>query len=333
MSSIKKRHHFVSRFYLKGFVDPRNVPYIWIYEKGCNEVRKASSKDIAVIEDFYSFRKIDGTKNIDSFENFFQILEENAAPSIKKILKEEKITNEERSHLSTFIALQFLRVPSFRNDIKEMIESEIVSHQKGLASEKNRFTDYLDSFGPAKEEILAGTDEEELRSYIIDGKYKVRVDKDRSLLYIYELLFSIGSTIHQFYWNFLISPNSYKFVTCDNPFFYFDPKKSLSQQKGVGLMSPNTELSFPLSKDIAILATSKYSTDEYKNVSDKMVKEINRRTVISAQRFVFSSHKYNGLNKLIKEFENFRPKNIVEHFPSSDGILNQYSRVIVEDPK
>lgn len=60
---MKKRHHYLPKFYLEEFVDPRNSPYIWIYEKGQSQIRKANATNIAVKKDFYTYTTIYGKRD------------------------------------------------------------------------------------------------------------------------------------------------------------------------------------------------------------------------------------------------------------------------------
>jgi len=44
---MKKRNHFIPVFYLKGFVDPHNEPFLWQYERDCKAIKKVTPKNIA----------------------------------------------------------------------------------------------------------------------------------------------------------------------------------------------------------------------------------------------------------------------------------------------
>jgi hypothetical protein len=72
VTAKKKRHHYIPRFYLEGFVDPLNKPYIWVYEKGNPNIIKATAENVAVRKHYYSFVTAGG--NEDSFEDIFGIV-------------------------------------------------------------------------------------------------------------------------------------------------------------------------------------------------------------------------------------------------------------------
>ena len=72
-----------------------------------------------------------------------------------------------------------------------------------------------------------------------------------------------------------------RFVTSDNPAFFFE---------GLGLGSPDSELTFPLSPELALLADwqgTPFSTSVF-GAKPGLVREVNRRVVSGAERFIFS---------------------------------------------
>ncbi len=329
MAKLKKQH-IVPVFYLKGFVNPADDPYIWMYEKGNREIRKVSVKDAAVHSNYYSFEREDGTTDKHTFEEGFSRIEETVAPSIKKVLNNEPINNEERSHISVFMALSFLRVPSFRNGIKKVMEAhhkEMTIHQ---ARDKESFEKMMKKIQEETGEDFG--DIEKLREEIIEGKYGVEIDNYRSLGLLLNSLTPVADAIHALYWNFLIAPRGGKFVTCDNPFFYINPLRKLTDQKGTGLWTEHTEITFPLSKDIAILAMKKNQFDKIIKVNKNKVGIINMRTVISADRFIYSSRKSNKLLRLVIKYQGVRPVLKEEYFHRENGLLSAQTREIVTEP-
>lgn len=320
------RHHYLPQSYLKGFIDPNNKPYVWIYEKGGDLIKPASVRHIAVHKNYYSFKKEDGTTNRHSFETGFEKIESITAPAIKKIINYEDLRGLDRSHVATFLSLSMLRVPSFRDNIKSIIESDYKAYSKHLASDENRFEDFTKS---AKNEVgLSNIELDELRTYVLKGEYKIEVDKDRSLGFILSNIFEIAQAIHSLDWNFWVAPNRYKFVTCDNPLFYFNPQRKLFDQKGVGFQDRQVELSFPLSKDIAIFASWKLKNGKYININENKVKEINRRTIISANRFIYSSKKSNIIRRIVEKYENIKPIMNIEFLNNNGEFISILSRNI-----
>jgi hypothetical protein len=55
MKTIKKRHHYLPEFYLRGFADPGSSS-LWMYQKNCETVKPISPHNAAVITFYYSFK-------------------------------------------------------------------------------------------------------------------------------------------------------------------------------------------------------------------------------------------------------------------------------------
>ena len=79
-------------------------------------------------------------------------------------------------------------------------------------------------------------------------------------------------------WAYLHSPRS-QFLTCDNPVCFFE---------GEGLRSQTAELAFPISSEVAMLATrTRRFANMVLNAKSTGVKEINRRIARNTDRFLF----------------------------------------------
>jgi len=80
-------------------------------------------------------------------------------------------------------------------------------------------------------------------------------------------------------WRFLTFDGQPAFLTSDNPVFYF---------AGIGLAKPESEITFPISSHITLWATWRQDLLEgYFPTTERVVKEINRRTASNATRYVF----------------------------------------------
>jgi hypothetical protein len=99
----------------------------------------------------------------------------------------------------------------------------------------------------------------------------------------------------QMMWRFLYVDREIGFVTCDNPVFFFE---------GIGIGHQQSELSFPISSRIALHASWRTDIPEgYFPVSKEGVREINRRTVNNATRYIFYSVKDRRISNMAE-----RPK-------------------------
>lgn len=303
---IKKRHHYIPRFYLYGFVDPHNEPYVWVYEKGNEKIIKSTSKDIAVKKHYFSFLTLDGERDSDTLENIISGLESNTPSVFKNIVEEKSLREEDKIYFATFLALMMVRVPNFRKNVENATGESIKKINIIQASNKKFFEDMIRQFEKDTGKKI-NMSIEEFRKWILDGKYNIKVNPQFSLAMIISFVNELSHIFLGMKWTFIKSTEEYKFLTGDNPLFYCDPTHDPNSFYGVGLLNKNVEVTFPISKDLALFASWKGETGHIQG-KNKIVKEINRRTVLSALRFVFSSEKSDIINKFIQKYVGSAPK-------------------------
>jgi len=301
----KERHHYLPEFYLEGFVNPSDSPYMWVYEKGNPEIKKASVRDVAVQKHYYSFITQEGQRDSETFENFLAFIENKAAPVFKKIKKQENLSEEERSWFAIFLASLMTRVPNFRESIEESAAEVIKRINLKMASDPESFKSMIESFENETGNKV-GPLIEDLQKFILEGKYKIRVDPQFSL-YMMTLINDFGPIFHEMNWTIFTS-DDYRFITSDNPLFYDDPSHDPQSPFGVGLLNKNLRLTFPVTKELALLATWSKGKCRYSKVPNKLVRSINRRTIHSAFKFIFSSEKSDDLNNLAQKYKESSPK-------------------------
>jgi len=90
--------------------------------------------------------------------------------------------------------------------------------------------------------------------------------------------------IHTMFWRIVEVPTSTPILTSDNPAFFFN---------GYGIGSPESEVTFPVSPHLVLMGCRQGPPGEVTRVRAKrpIAKEINRRMVVGATRFVFAMKK------------------------------------------
>jgi hypothetical protein len=269
----KRRHHYIPRFYLEGFIDSVNQPYIWIYEKGDPIVRKATIDDIAVQKDYYSFIDIYGKKDTETYENALAEVESKLAPAFKKIKNHGSLTNEDKGAFAVFLGLILTRVPNFRENIQKTAGELLKAMSKILASNSANFRSYVKKIENDIGEKI-GMPLDDLRKFVLEGKYSIHVDPQHSLPML-TLAGNLAPIFCDMKWAFFKTTDSDKFVTSDNPLFRVDPTYQPGLLSGMGLLNKNIEVTLPMSKDLAFLGTWGKSEGYYQADND-FIKEINR---------------------------------------------------------
>lgn len=85
-------------------------------------------------------------------------------------------------------------------------------------------------------------------------------------------------------WHILPAPPSVRYVTCDTPAHYFE---------GLGVGRPDSEFTFSVSKSLAMIGERRCGSGNmrFEKPNAQFAKEVNRRTLSHAERFVFASKK------------------------------------------
>lgn len=313
MKTIKKRHHYLPEFYLRGFANPPSS-CLWMYQKNCESVKPILPHDAAVKTFYYSFKNEIGELDSDTIENMMADIEGISAPIFKKIENKEKLTEDERRTFSLFLAFIRIRVPNFRENIENSGAEVIKMTMKDFASNEERFRlileDYKKSTG---KEITIPVDR--LRNFALnDSGYKVKLEPIFSLFVGVNMAIKLSDIINEMKWDFRLSTKDNAFITSDNPLAIYDPYDDSGVQ--AGLLLKKTILTFPITRNISLYAY--WSNDryiEYKHARNNEVKKINRMTVINSRRFVYAPDKLIGIKSLVRKYSNYVPKIEVIHNP------------------
>lgn len=132
-----KKEHFVSRFYLRRF---SNGGRINVYDEALGKSFASNVRDVASERFFYGLPQLDAMAGTSqAVEKYFHPFEEAASSAIRDLLNGAErgeaalVTQEIRTDLSLFLALQYLRTRETRE--------VIVQSGDGLA--KELFLDFM----------------------------------------------------------------------------------------------------------------------------------------------------------------------------------------------
>ena len=96
-------------------------------------------------------------------------------------------------------------------------------------------------------------------------------------------------------WRIIEKSGQQHFIISDNPAVYF-------RAEGYGLGGPETEVVMPISPTIALHGSYNTCHPSFSRmtVNDKTVREVNKRIVRDATRFVFTHERAMWLSKILK---------------------------------
>jgi hypothetical protein len=255
-------YHYLPQYYLKGFAISDD--YLWSYEKGSGTKYCGQTKGIANITNLYS----------PKMETFLaNKIEAPANRVLDKIRRRDKVTDEDKVVFAKYMSVMLKRVPALKDRLKEMAPDLANKISNGL----NQQIDKMASHQPSKAEFY----EKGRKSIkaILESYTKSPPDTIWWQNIPPERTPKVTAVLEKMKWTFLFFDEGPSFLTCDNPVFYF---------KEIGIGRPNSEVTFPISPNIVLIATWKKDYSEgYAETNKQVVREINRRTAYNANRFIF----------------------------------------------
>jgi len=147
MTGTADNQHFVPQFYLRGFAIPGEKSLIWEYDKQKGQYAKSPKSIRSACSRHRYYRQVreGGTEEPDMLEHgFSRELERKVAPLYRSLLSrladgkdEVQLTPAEYGRFCYSVAIQYTRVPSFRDKMAlfmkirgEQIFDQIVESQR-----------------------------------------------------------------------------------------------------------------------------------------------------------------------------------------------------------
>ncbi len=270
--------HYLPQYYLKGFCDPATPSTIYRYERGSQDVIEASVKAVAQEKGYYS----------PDVETYLANQIEGPANGVLRKLRERRaISPDDKLILSKYMATMLKRVPHSKERLRAHAPESMKPVLDSLETELLRLAEE----DPTKRDLVERR-RVEIRK--IEEEFQREVPKDIWLAIIPpEATPGMLAAINTMTWLFWTCPKGIRFVTGDNPVFHFER---------IGIGKPESEISFPISCDIALWATWRTDLpDGFREANQRLVREFNRRTISAASRYVLSSLREQWLVKMMNK--------------------------------
>lgn len=276
-------HHYVPRRLLQKFALPDRAGMVWQHDKQNKTAVAAAISQVAQERDFYS----DETEDRLHYD-----VEKPGGNAVEKILDKKRLKPDEVSSLMLHIGTMIRRVPFHRQWAAE-IGKDLFPN--ALAETRQNAYQYVKAYatyhGHRNEWI-----EERIREVdSICDRYAQETPKwaidQMNDPFPREVI--VGALLDMT-WRIVESSGPQFFVISDNPVAYF-------RWEGYGLGGKETELVFPLSPSIALHGSRQrqHASLTRFRASQRIVREINKRIVSQASRFVFTHDNPYWLSKLL----------------------------------
>ncbi len=296
----KDNNHYVHQGYLRGFTIEGEKSLVWEYDKHTGKIshQPKSVRDICSSYQYYAQNKEDGSIDNETIENAFQYIEDKASRLIRNIevSRDEikiNLNEEQRETLSFFTSMQFFRVPNFRDGIEGM-------HRRAAEIVLDMIID---------DDRRKGILPEKIKELYEDDGIKINVENSVSLEPMINLAEKGAINILHKVWYFSKPAEGMTFITSDNPVYFQAPEKYRNQVGSyLGPLHPLAEVTLPLRKDLlfVISPSVEFTKEQYELLNCRVVqldkvdtKNMNKRTSISAARYIYSCEKSEALARMI----------------------------------
>jgi len=288
----KQLHHFVPRFCLRRFVDPKRE-LVWTYESGQDTPKLLPVDVIAARNNYYTVELASGAKS-NALEEFFSSLEGLASPLITKLIDTGTagLSDEERGTFSYFLSFGHLRIPKFRNELEETMRGILSEFAMRLAIDQDFFTKAAKKLAESTGEQLE--DHEGLREAILSGHIYPTVRPEFSMAEMMQHAEFVAQMISRMVWTVRQDPTK-ELVTSDNPVVLNNPS-----MLGDAVPTPrDLEVIFPLSPSHVFVATWDGHAGEGL-MRGVLARQMNQIMALAAAKYVYSSTSVPALAKYLK---------------------------------
>jgi hypothetical protein len=248
--SMPRAHHFLPRFYLRGFCDPDSKieGRIWIYEKN-RPPRPSRVEKAAVQRDLYSFVEKDSGELDARFEMWLAQRENLAAPIFPRLDDFAFVLTEaERINLLWFVALLFHRVPDAFRVGREIVDPALTQLIMEAARDPDAFRELFSRvFSP--EELV---EVEAERRELVNGRTDLICSEWTPLAAMHESAKQTVSILERLDLQFVHADDSEDFLTTDSPVVTFHILESGESQVGCGFATEGMEVVVPLTRRVLL---------------------------------------------------------------------------------
>jgi hypothetical protein len=280
---------------------------LWRYEKRGRDPVLLSVNNAAVERFFYAFPLPDGSLDTVSIEALLDDIETHAAPVLRKMPAATQLTPTERAHLCSFVGFMAARVTAFRADMQNLYGRWAELELEKLARNPARFEAEIDRWEQEMGHPIP-VPRERLRKWMIEEKQYVQLSSYSTMLPAIRFAESLSRALGIMSLSVLEAPDGCEFVTSDNPVCREIPGRQGSDVTNPGLRHESVEVTCPLTSRSALLATWLQGAPRRIRVRPTAVREVNRRTVMNAHRYVFAARKSAGLAGLVRKYEMVSPE-------------------------
>lgn len=295
-----KKQHYVPRFYLEHFTDSNGM--VWAYDLQTDEIRTGTPENTAIETNFYSVINDDGVYN-DEIENWLQGVEGKASELYPRVLRGERLKDQEKADFAVFIASLYARSPAIVTAYAEM-SGYMAQHFTNVTfANRTRFETMMDRYDADRGTRTSKKERDETFEFAKDkSRYFVQVDKKRGLQAL-SVTDHLTNIFYDMTWVVFESKKQH-LITSDNPVIQVNPPEDRHPIYGNGgFLNKRTNVSLPLSSSRLLgLMWDATVKDGVHPVGKNQGRLFNRQRAHFSERYLYASERDSGIKALGKKF-------------------------------
>jgi hypothetical protein len=279
-----KKHHYLPQFLIRRFAQPGPPPFVWRLDKKSGRTRLVPPKSQAARHQYYRM-EVEGAPFGPEFpEQTLSRIESLAAPAITRIASGALPSLDERHALALFAALQHVRTPAGRRELRFMDEFAAKMQMELKLGNRSGFAQRMRDTGHG------GSDEEleELRQRTLrdlrEGQVDIESTEEREIGLMFMSLDVVAPTLlSDFDWIALHSDSEACFVLPDVGLGRIDPTP---RHRGAGTgwaSSPNSETTLPIDPRACLLVRPGEGRFGTATLDARAVEDVNVRSYAASE--------------------------------------------------
>jgi hypothetical protein len=279
--SEPKRHHYLPQFYLENFSKEGKL---WVFDRKLDNIRIQTPVNTAVVGDYYSFENEKGEKDT-KIEHNLSVVEGYSKPILEKMLRYEKISDEEKKMIIFFLSLMRVRVPKFENEIKRIFRDNNQKLAKEIFTTEEKAQELID-YAISAGHTINGITPKFLLDFIQNGKLIFDIERPASLNLLYPTSVDLSRVIFNMDCHCLIPPSGSNFITTDNPFIINRPPEISFDDDNP--LPEGSQLFIPIGPKGCLVFINKGHNSRYIQIRKKVVRNINQMLALGCERLLIS---------------------------------------------
>ncbi len=281
-----KRHHYLPEFYLAGFTaDGRRDSAFTVFDRDTSTFRLQTPVNTAVSGYYYAVQdELSGERSM-MVEKFLGSIEGDVEPVIRKLERQERLTDDDREQLALFCALLYTRVPQFERSVQEVFNGGFQELARRMATSIDDVRRQHEAWEAQTGDVSEVTPEEDFE-LLRSGGYRLAQPRQNVIKMMLEFGGRLAESFLNMCWAVGQAPTQMSIIVTDAPLLLIPPRDWQPGMGAVGLETPGTHKMFPLTRKLALFIGDFGHGFEYLRLTKGQVRSNNLALASRCERFV-----------------------------------------------